>query len=132
MERYGQRVGEFHKSCCALAIDTTVFLEYAENNTVHAEMFAGAYVPAHFFQVILGIGEIAGARPDQNVDGNANRASADSHQGLAGSDSSAGQVRAEFDTVSAGAFRRDGVLERLHTDFQDARVGHRWVREVGR
>src|ERR1700751_5719761 len=124
MEGYRQRMSELYESSGSLAVDASIFLKYAENDAVEAEVFAGAYIAAHFFQVVLGITEIASARPDQNMDGNANFAASGSNQGIAGRNSSARQVRAEFNTVSAGTFGRDGMLQRLHADFQGTRVRH--------
>src|SRR6266436_4873386 len=90
MERYGQRLRQFHQSLGALDVDSSVFMQYPQHNAVYAELLRSPDIVAHGFKLMIGITKIAGARANQNMDRNAYVASNGLHQAGAGSDSGVG------------------------------------------
>jgi hypothetical protein len=112
-------VREFHQRRRTLNVDTRVFVKNSEHDAIHAKLFSRTDIVAHAVKFGIGVTKIAGARTNQNMNGNVHLASSRLHQGRVRGNSSGRQVSAELNPVSATALRRDGVVHRLHTDFQD-------------
>lgn len=124
MKRDRQGMSQFHQGSGVLDVDTAVFVQYAQNHTIHTDLLGGEDIVAHDLKFGIGVIKAAGSRPNQNMDGSLNAAASGLHESCARSDTTRRQVTAKFDSVRTPALRRDGVVDRLYTNFKDKRIRH--------
>jgi hypothetical protein len=111
-------------------IDSSVFCQNSENDSIRAELLRRPYILLHGLEFIGGVAEIAATGTNHDKDAQRNLAQHSRDNSRTGSETSLEQAAAKLNPVRSAAIDRNGRLDRIHADFKDYAIPHMDVRPV--